>query len=275
MKLRALLLPLLLLYPLYASVMFSQQDRILFPGASGQHYPLAAPWPATGQLVEIPASFGKVRLFYQPPRGASAPAPAVIYVHGNFECIQNSFATLQPLAQAGVGVLQLEYPGYCGADGEISFDPIVESANLAYDWLAARPDVDPQRIIAIGYSIGGGVASELAHHRPVRALVLLSTYTSIKDMTHRYGLPGFLLRYPFDNLTRLREYQGPVFIEHGRNDSVIPFAMGARLAHDKPGREFVALDCGHTDCHFENGALFKIRLPAWLAANGIAMLSEK
>jgi pimeloyl-ACP methyl ester carboxylesterase len=267
-KLYALPLPLLLFYPLYAGVMFSQQDRIIFPGASDRHYPLAAPLPATGQLVEIPASFGKVRLFYQPPRGASTPAPAILYAHGNFECIQNSFATLHPLVEAGIGVLQLEFPGYCGADGKISFDHIVESANLAYDWLAARPDVDPQRIIAMGYSIGGGVASELTRQRSVRALVLLSTYTSIMDMTHRYALPGFLLHYPFDNLARLREYQGPVFIEHGREDRIISFWMGQRLAQANPQAEFVALDCGHADCHFDH-SLFAERIPMWLTSHNL------
>jgi pimeloyl-ACP methyl ester carboxylesterase len=271
MKLRAILLPLLLIYLLYGGAMFSQQDKILFPATSDQHYPFAAPLPATGQLMEIPASFGKVRLVYQPPRGSSVPAPAVIYTHGNFECIQNSFKTLFPLTQAGIGVLQLEFPGYCGADGEISFAHIVESTNLAYDWLAARPDVDPQRIIAAGYSIGGGAASELTRHRPVRALVLLSTFTSLADMGHRYGLPGFLLRYPFDNVTRLREYPGPVFIEHGQRDTVIPFTMGAELARSKSGSTFVALDCGHNDCDWE--PLFRTMLPAWLAEHGILDLA--
>jgi len=182
--------------------------------------------------------------------------------------MQDSFALVQPLLDAGVGVLQLEFPGFCGADGNPSFANIVEAEDLAYAWLAEQPDVDKTRIVAMGYSIGGGAASELTRHRAVRALVLLSTYTSIRDLAHRYVLPGFLVRYPFDNLRRVQEFAGPVFIEHGKRDSVIPYAMGRKLAESKPNGEFVALDCGHDDCHFDR-SLFASRIPAWLRANGV------
>jgi len=268
MKLRAFALPLLILYPLYAGVMFSKQEQILFPASSDKHYPLNVPQPENGKLVEIPASFGKVRAFYQPAAG-----PVILYTHGNFECIQDSFSLVRPLVNAGVGVLQVEFPGFCGADADPSFKNIVEAENLAYDWLAQQAEVDKSRIVAMGYSIGGGAASELTRHRSVRALILLSTYSSLEDMAHRFMLPGFLVRYPFDNIARVREYNGPVFFEHGKHDQVIPFALGQKLAQSKPGSEFVALDCGHDTCHFDQ-TLFIERVPAWLAKNGV-MASRK
>lgn len=267
MKLRVFVFPFLILYPLYAGVMFSKQEQILFPASSNKHYPLAARQPSTGRLVEISASFGNLRAFYQPAPSAES-SPVILYTHGNFECIQDSFSLVHPLVEKGIGVLQLEFPGFCGADGNPSFANIIETEDLAYDWLAKQPEVDKSRIIAMGYSIGGGVASELTRHRPVRALVLLSTYTSIQGIGHRFFLPGFLVRYPFDNLARLREYSGPIFLEHGKRDRVIPFAMGQALAQSKPGSEFVALDCGHDDCHFDR-SLFSERVPAWLVAKGV------
>jgi fermentation-respiration switch protein FrsA (DUF1100 family) len=69
-------------------------------------------------------------------------------------------------------------------------------------------------------------------------------------------------------MARVHDYSGPVFFEHGKLDPVIPFAMGQKLAASKDGSEFVALDCGHDDCHFDR-SIFSQRLPAWLAANGI------
>lgn len=268
MKMRAFVFPLLILYPLYASVMFAKQEQILFPAASDEHYPMTASRPPAGTLVEIPATFGKLRAFYQPAHAGAGRSPAILYSHGNFECMQDSFGLVQPLVGAGIGVLQLEFPGFCGADGNPSFANIVEAESLAYDWLAEQADVDKTCIVAMGYSVGGGAAGELTRVRPVRALMLLSTYTPIVDMAHRYALPGFLVRYPFDNVRRVQEFAGPVFIEHGRRDSVIPFAMGQKLARSKPGSEFVALDCGHEDCHFDR-SLFASRIPAWLRANGV------
>jgi pimeloyl-ACP methyl ester carboxylesterase len=267
MKLRVFIFPLLILYPLYAGVMFSKQEQILFPAASDKHHPLNVPQPRDGSLIEIQASFGKVRAFYQPAHAGFA-GPVILYTHGNYECIQNSFSLVRPLVDAGISVMQLEFPGFCGADADPSFNNIVEAESLAYDWLAKQPQVDKSRIVAMGYSMGGGAAAELTRHRPVRALILLSTYTSIEDMAHRYMLPGFLVRYPFDNATRVREFNGPVFLEHGKHDRVIPFAVGQKLAQNKADGEFVVLDCGHDGCHFDR-SLFAKRIPAWLTAKGV------
>jgi len=267
MKLRVLVLPLLL-YLLYASVMLAKQEQILFPASGTHHRPPAVASSPRGRLVGIPASFGTVRAFYQRAAGSIEPTPAVVYAHGNFECIEDSFSLVQPLTSAGIGVMQVEFPGFCGADGDPSFANIVEAEDLAYDWLAAQPEVDRARIVAMGYSIGGGAAGELTRNRPTRALILLSTFTSIADIAHRYALPAFLVRYPFDNVARVREFAGPVFLEHGRRDRVIPFAMGQKLAKRKAGSEFVALDCGHDDCDFDR-TLFADRIPAWLVKEGV------
>lgn len=265
MKLRVCILPLVLLYPLYGGVMYAKQQSILFPAASGERHALGVGLPSGAHLVELPASFGKVRAVYWPAPAGVQTHTAILYLHGNFERVENSFAAMPPLVRAGVSVLQLEYPGYGGADGEPNYAQLRESAELAYDWLAREPGVDVQRIVAMGYSIGGGVAGELTRRRPLCALVLLSTYTSLKDIAHRYLLPGFLLRYPFDTLARVREFSEPVYVEHGRGDRIIPFAMGQRLGAASKRGEFVAFDRGH---EIDRG-LFAERLPAWLAAQGL------
>ena len=268
MKLCACFLPLVLLYPLYGRMMYARQQSILFPAASGEHHALATVVPEGTRLIEQPASFGKVRAVFWLAQGAAEHPPAILYLHGNFETIEHSFAKISSLTRAGIAVLQLEYPGFGGADGEPTFAKLNEAAVVAYDWLARESSADPKRIVVMGYSIGGGVAGELTRRRSVRALILLSTFTSLEDMLHRYLLPGFLLRYPFETLTRVKEFAGPVFVEHGRRDKVIPFAMGQRLAAAAEHAEFVALDCGHDDCGFER-SVFAERVPAWLAAQGL------
>jgi uncharacterized protein len=268
MRLRAVALPLLLIYPFYAAVMYAEQMKVLFPAYSEDRHALRAGLPADARLVAIPASFGDVRAVYRVPASMDAPAGAALYIHGNFERVEDSMTLMQPLVDAGMPVLQVEFPGFGGADGRPDFSSINDAAVRAYDWLARRPEVDARRIVVIGYSIGGGVAAELTRRRPLCALVLLSSYTSLAEMAHRYLLPAFLLRYPFDNLARVRGFDGPVLIEHGRRDRVIPFAMGRRLAEAGTDVEFVPLDCGHDDCDFKE-SIFRQRLPAWLAAHGL------
>jgi fermentation-respiration switch protein FrsA (DUF1100 family) len=261
-------LPLLVLYPIYAGVMFGKQTQILFPASSSAHHAFQTPLPEGGELVEIPASFGKVRAVYWRASDGAERGPALLYVHGNFELIQDSFTLIQPLVKQGISVLQLEFPGYDGADGQPSFAAINEAASSTFDWLARRPEIDSARIVVMGYSIGGGGAAELTRQRAPSALILLSTYTKMEDLAHRYLLPGFLVRYPYDTVARVREFAGPVFVEHGRHDGVIPYAWGRQIAAAAQHGEFVTLECGHADCRFDR-SLFAERLPRWLAANGI------
>ncbi len=267
-KLRVSFLPLLLLYPLYAGVMYAEQRTILFPAAERTHHPLRAELPARAQLIELPATFGKVRAVYWSPAEATRPAPAILYLHGNFERVEDSFDLLQPLLTHGIAVLQVEFPGYGGADGTPTYDSVNESTDLAWDWLARQSDVDPARMLVMGYSIGGGPAAALTQRRHPAGLILLSTYASLASMAQRYALPHFLVRYPWDSLARVRDYSGPSFIEHGHRDNVIPFAMGEELAAASTRAEFVPLDCGHDNCHFDQ-SVFAQRLPAWMKDNGL------
>ena len=75
MKLRAVALPLLLAYPFYGGVMYAKQQAILFPAGSSERHALSVELPAGARLVELPASFGKVRAVYWPAPGG-APNPS-------------------------------------------------------------------------------------------------------------------------------------------------------------------------------------------------------
>ncbi len=268
-----MLLALLLPYVMYAGAMYRKQAAILFPAASTPAHAFETALPAGADLIEVPVAFGKARAVYWPPRDRTKPARTIWYAHGNYETVQNSFELVQPLVEQGFAVMQFEYPGYGGADGTPDFDAIGEAAFATWDWLARQPEVDPQRMIAMGYSIGGGPAADMTRRRDVAALVLLSTYTSITDIAWQYALPPFLVRFPYDNVARLRAFKGPVFIEHGRRDEVIAFASGQRLAAAAPRAEFFAQDCGHVDCQFDQ-TIFAQRLPAWLDAHLVIVRSH-
>jgi uncharacterized protein len=266
-KISILALPLLLLYFAYAGTMYNGQGAILFPAAKNGHA-LAVALPAGAERVEIPVSFGRVRAVYWHPRNTTAPSAAVWYAHGNYETVEDSFAMLQPLIERNIAVLQYEYPGYDGNDGTPRFDTIRETSLATWDWLAQRPEVDAARMVAIGYSIGGGPAALLSRDRSVRALVLISTFDSMGAMAWRHVLPSFLVTFPYDNLARVSEFGGPVLVVHGRRDSVIPFAAGRHLAAAARQSRFVPLECGHADCDPMH-VIYDREVPDALSAWGI------
>src|SRR5207244_7951593 len=115
----------------------------------------------------------------------------------------------------------------------------------AWTWLTTEQKLDPGRIVLVGASLGGAVATDLAREHECRALVLLKAFTSIPDMAHsRFPwLPArYFVRHRFDNLPQLPLVRRPVFVTHGTTDRVVPFAHAKRLfaAANEP-KEFVPL----------------------------------
>ncbi|UXI68154.1 alpha/beta hydrolase [Tahibacter amnicola] len=265
-KVLALLALPLVAYVIYLAFLYAMQRSMLFPIATAERYPYRGTLTPNAELVEAPVSFGKMRGVFL--RGPQEKAPVVIYCHGNGEIVDYHLTTFQFVQALGVHVFLLELPGYAGADGEPTLASIREVVVTAYDWLIKQPLVDPARVIAMGTSIGGAPAAELSHHRAVRALVVLSTFTSVADLAGGYYVPAWFVRDPFDTAQRLREFVGPVFIAHGRFDEMIPFAHGQMLARSARQSHFQAYDCGHNDCPYREPQ-FAAVLGEFLRTHGI------
>ena len=180
--------------------------------------------------------------------GGAGPAPAIVFTHGNGELIDYWLDEFDTLRALGLGVLLVEYPGYGRSGGSPSENSIRQAILDAYDYLVSRADVDPTRIVAYGRSVGGGAAGALVRERPLAALVLESSFTSVRRMARRHGLFGPLVRDPFDTIGALAGFEGPVLVIHGRRDTLIPPGHGRALAEGAGHGQLVLLDCGHNDC---------------------------
>lgn len=202
------------------------------------------------EKIQLSMHFGKVDAWFLPPgeTNGRSPRPIIIFAHGNAERIDFCVQELMPFTQWGVGVLLVEFPGYGRSDGRPSEKTILETFSAAYDTITQRTDVDPNRVILYGRSIGGGAVCALLKQRPAAALILMSTFTSIRSFAKRYLAPAFLIRDPFDNLTVIKKYKGPILIFHGQYDEVIPYHHGQSLYKAAPNARFISYACGHNDC---------------------------
>ena len=99
-----------------------------------------------------------------------------------------------------------------------------------------------------GDRVGGGVAGDLALNRPVRALVLQSTFSSANAFARENFFPGFLVRDRWDNRRAVSDFSGPVLLMHGIRDDVIPYTHAKALAAAREGLDIIELDCAHNDC---------------------------
>ncbi|MEN8246198.1 MAG: alpha/beta hydrolase, partial [Thermodesulfobacteriota bacterium] len=173
------------------------------------------------------------------------PGPTVLIAHGNRELIDFYLSRAEAYQSMGYNVLLGEYRGYGRSTGKPSRKRIASDYKRFYDQLIAMPTVDPERIVFHGRSLGGGVLSELSRHRPPAAIIVESTFTSIKDMAH--GAPDFLLSDNYDTLSALKDYQGPILIIHGNEDKVVPVKHALEMKKQVPAAQLILYDCGHSD----------------------------
>ena len=241
---------LFLVYVAYCGLLYFFQRQILFPRnlvpqllKSDQHI-------SGLQKLWLNAGFGRVEAWFLPPASGrpAVPAPAVIFAHGNGEIIDFWPATLEGFTRLGIALLLVEYPGYGSSAGSPSQDSIVQTFVAAYDDLVSRKDIDSSRIIFFGRSLGGGAVCALAQKRSSAALILMSTFTSVRSFAKQFLFHSFLVRNPFDNLSVIQKYPDPVLILHGRNDEVIPFSHGRKLYETAQNGKMIAYEAGHNDC---------------------------
>jgi len=232
----------------YLGLAYAFQRSVLFPRP-----PRPQVSPAEGRPDVDVVWLGPdraVEAWYLSPPGAGSDrsTPVLVFTHGNGELIDYWLGEFEVVRGWGLGVLLVEYPGYGRSGGDPSEASIAQTMAAAYDYLASRPDVDPERIVAYGRSVGGGAAGALIRQRSVAALVLESSFTSVRRMARRHLLFGPFVRDPFDTLGAVGEFEGPVLVIHGRQDRLIPPAHGRTLAERAQNGEMVWLECGHNDC---------------------------
>jgi fermentation-respiration switch protein FrsA (DUF1100 family) len=237
-------------YGLYLCFFFFMSRQIIFPRSHVGYPPGSSSQSIPGiEKTWLDTASGKVEAWFMPPAAQpSKPAPVVIFTHGNAELIDFAPVEHKPFTQLGIGVLLVEYPGYGRSEGRPSQKSITDALIVAYDMLIERKDVDPDKIILYGRSLGGGAACALAAERPVHALILASTFTSVKSMAARYLIPGFIVRDPFDNRTVVQSFSGPILIIHGKNDDLIPYRHGKALHKASKNAKLITYNCGHNDC---------------------------
>jgi fermentation-respiration switch protein FrsA (DUF1100 family) len=238
-------LSLIGIYIAYCGLLFVFQRQMLFPRYMAMTLAdLPAKFPGLESIwLELPGM--RVEAWFLPAKGPPDPAPAVILTHGNAETIDLLPQEFHPFTSRGIALMMVEFPGYGRSEGAPSQQSITATMVKAYDVLAARPDVDADRILLMGRSLGGGATCQLAARRPSRGVILVSAFTSVSAFAPRYLVPPFLVRDPFDNLAVMRAYRQPVLIVHGTRDEIIPYRHGQTLAAAAPHARLVSFESDH------------------------------
>jgi len=247
------------------------QRKVMFPRfLLGPAEPDAVARPHGVERWTIEHDAGVTEAWFMPGRDGSAdsPGPAVIFAHGNAELIDHNIDWLTMYTDLGISVLLVEYRGYGRSDGEPTQQGITADFVKAYDMLAARPEVDAERIVFHGRSIGGGVLCSVARQRRPAGIILQSTFTSAGAMAAKMLYPPFLMLDPFRSDDFLADYNGPVLLFHGTNDTVIPVSHSHELNKIAANSRLIEYDCDHNDFPIDSPR-FRADVKQWLKTSGV------
>lgn len=161
------------------------------------------------------------------PADASSPRAdwVLLLLHGNAGNISHRLHFYRTWLEFGVNVFTFDYRGFGLSDGKPGEEGTYQDAQAAARWLVKK-GFAANRIVALGKSLGGGVASELALREPLAGLILQNTFTSIPDIGSELfpWLPVRRLhRIKYDTVNKLPRIHLPVMIAHSPTDDLIGF----------------------------------------------------
>jgi len=227
------------------------EDYVYFPQPlpRGAHEAIIARYPGVGDLrFERPD--GVVLRGWLARGTGAAPRPLALYFGGNAEEV--SWMLGERTVFAAWDLALVNYRGYGSSGGKPSEARLLEDALAVYDQLAARPDVDANRIVAVGRSLGSGIATYLASKRRLAGVVLIAPFDSITAVGQRhypYVPVRLLMGQRYDSLSLAPKIHTPLLVITGERDQVIPAVHSERLyeAWAGPKRAVQIRDAGHND----------------------------
>ncbi len=159
--------------------------------------------------------------------------PSVLFLHGQGGNLDDCWAQVMTLWEHGFNVYAVDYRGYGKSNGKPSEAGLYLDAAAAYADLINSGRIDTRRLLLWGFSLGTGVASELATHAMAQALALESPFTSMTAMVERsgpYSLPAdWFTHVRMDTLGRIDQIDMPLLVAHGTADQRIPLWMGEKV----------------------------------------------
>ena len=154
----------------------------------------------------------------------------LICFHGNSEDIfssEKNFLILK--TNLNMNVIIIEYPKYSIYVSDTQ-EPkqIYEDALKVYDWLYITLNVPKNNIFVYGRSLGTSPAIYLSSQRDVRALFLVSAFTSIKDVGYDKYCSWFVEDI-FYSIDYIQSIKCPILLIHGRKDNLISYQHSQKL----------------------------------------------
>jgi uncharacterized protein len=183
------------------------------------------------------------------PSQGTRPDVTLLYFHGQSHNLGSIWQRIELLYPLGYNILAVDPRGYGRSTGTPSEKGIQIDVRAAYAFISRHPQVNPNRLVYYGRSLGAALAIDLASaddHEPA-VLVTESAFTSVaalvQDGTYVDFPRSFVAKSVWDNLAKIRKLKCPFLALHGTADPYVPFRYSRELVDAHPGRhELIAVE---------------------------------
>lgn len=216
--------------------LFDFQSHLIFPTHA---VPRAGPVPQGAQELRLETSDGAtLRGLLLPPDDPQPTRTLVLGFGGNAWNGQDVAEYLHELYPDAF-VVAFHYRGYAPSTGSPSAEKLLADAPLVYDLAVAS--VKPQATIAVGFSIGSGIAARLAAERPLDGVILVTPFDSLKAVAQSIypWVPiGPFFDHEIDTAAAVDGNPVPVAILAAERDEIVPAERTAALRDQVPNLVF-------------------------------------
>ena len=246
-------------YSLLCVALYFQQQRVMFfPVKQLEHTPSLYQLKYQDVWIPISKPDGQTDRLHGWWIPADKPnAPVMLYFHHNAINIGANVSQALQFQKLGYSIFLFDYGGFGQSEGDFPTEPqLYEDAQAAWNYLTQARKIPSNRIVIYGHSVGSAIAIDLAVKQPeAAALIVQSSFTSMRDMTKRFGVYWFLpiellLQQRFESLEKMKSIKMPVLVITGTEDIQIPVEMGKRLYAAAPEfKQLMIIPGGGHDNH--------------------------
>ncbi len=238
------------LYVAVISGMYLAQTWLIFPTTLVQAGHVRLPASAQRLHVEVPGGDRLVGVHIPASISSGRRGPLLLGFGGNAWNADAMALYLHGLFPDR-NVVTFHYRGYAPSTGGPSAEALMSDSLLIFDHLQ-QADAH-ERVIAVGFSIGSGVAASLARHRPAAGLVLVTPFDSLEALArdlYWWAPVGLLLRHRMPTIDFVRESPVPTALIIAERDTIVPARRSKPLRAAIPNLVFErSIDAGHNDLY--------------------------
>lgn len=236
-------------YAVVVAIAYALQTWLIFPaGMVGGNVGL----PQQARYTELQSGDGERVVWVRIPAAeASSPPRPLLMGFGGNAWNADAMALMLHRIFPEHDIAALHYRGYPPSSGRPSARAIFEDARLGHDKFAGDHE---EGVVAVGFSVGASVAVDLASARPVRGLVLVTPFDSLKELaaSHYPWLPvRWLLRHRMETAATLSGLKVPTAMIVADNDTVVPEprSVPVREAAADLRADVTIADTGHNNLY--------------------------